>query len=175
MAKKTKPDPDTLTEELELLLNGPAAPEPEGSETPDGTPGDDTETPPDGTPKDGTEAPPDGTPKDGTEAPPDGTPKDDTEAPPEKLTPYAGVTHFAYIGPALPDSRIKQNTILQGTFADVCAYLAPEIEAHPQVGRLIVPVSELSTAAARTGKKGNILNKYFTEVASALSQKGRVK
>jgi hypothetical protein len=142
--------------------------------------GTDTETPTPGAPDTGGDTtaasePPDstggGTDTETPDADDSTTATFATDGAPALPAPYAGVNIFAYIGPALPNGKVKQNAILQGTFTQVTAYLAEEIEKCPQIAKLIVPVAQLSTASARTKKRGNILNKYYAEAVSALTRR----
>jgi len=83
-----------------------------------------------------------------------------------------GATTFAYIGPALPNGRLKSNTILVGTHAEITEYYKETIELYPSVAKLIVPVSRLAESREKAEKSGNLLNKYCQEVAEAIKPKG---
>lgn len=97
-----------------------------------------------------------------------------TAAPTEKAR-YEGVTAFVYVGPSLPGGRLKSNTVLSGTYAEIAEYFKDAIALHPSVARLIVPVSRLAEAREKTQNSGNAMYKYYTEVTAAISAKGEEK
>lgn len=77
-------------------------------------------------------------------------------------------TQFVYCGPTLPNGRLKEKTVLQGTFAEICAYYADVIEQYPQIKTLIVPVNRLGAFAVKVRTRGNIANKYYNDIVSAM-------
>jgi hypothetical protein len=78
------------------------------------------------------------------------------------------IEKFIYVGPSLPAGRLKSNTILEGTHKEITEHYKDAIELYPNVARLIIPVSELSTALERITKSGNLMNKYCTDIAADL-------
>ena len=74
-----------------------------------------------------------------------------------------------YIGPSLPKAMLKSNKIFEGTPEEIKKELAAVLEKFPLVERLIVPTKELATAKDKVRTAGNILNKYYSDIASAAS------
>lgn len=106
-----------------------------------------------------------------------GEEKDTAPATPQPTgkTKYEGVTTFAYVGPSLPGGKLKSNTVLSGTYAEITAYYAEAITLYPGVERLIVPVARLAEAREKTQSSGNVMYKYYTEIAAAINAKGAEK
>lgn len=77
---------------------------------------------------------------------------------------------FAYVGPSLPNGRLKENAIFNGTLADVKKYLADVLEEVPQVAKLIVPADKLATFSARVKTPGNIAHKHYNDIVSAMNK-----
>lgn len=74
-----------------------------------------------------------------------------------------------YIGPSLPKAMLKSNKIFEGTREDIKKELAGVLEQFPTVERLLVPVEELAEKKDKVRTAGNILNKYYSDIASAAS------
>lgn len=79
--------------------------------------------------------------------------------------------HFVYIGPTLPGGKLKSNTVLQGDIEKIKEYYKDVLEQYPQVVRLIVPVSKLGEQKEKVQTHGNIINKYYGDVVSAMNGK----
>lgn len=84
---------------------------------------------------------------------------------------YTEYTQFVYIGPSLPNGRLKENAVLQGSYSTVLHYLSEIVEEYPQIKRLIVPIHKLGEYAAKVKTSGNIVNKYYSDVISGISSK----
>ena len=74
-----------------------------------------------------------------------------------------------YIGPSLPKAMLKSNRIFEGTREEIKKELAEVLEKFPLVERLLVPVTELAEKKDKVKTAGNILNKYYSDIASAAS------
>lgn len=74
-----------------------------------------------------------------------------------------------YIGPSLPKAMLKSNRIFEGTREEIKKELAAVLEKIPLVERLLVPVAELAEKKDKVKTAGNILNKYYSDIASAAS------
>jgi len=85
---------------------------------------------------------------------------------------YKGLTKFTYVGPSLPGGRLKSNTILEGTYAEITEYYKEAIELYPNVANLIVPVSQLAESRVKIKKSGNLMYNYYTEVDDAIKPEG---
>lgn len=85
----------------------------------------------------------------------------------------AEYTKFVYIGPSLPRGTLNHNAVFDGTMEEITEYLSGVLKDYPQVKRLIVPVHRLGEASAKARTPGNILHKYYNDIASAVS--GRKK
>lgn len=84
---------------------------------------------------------------------------------------YGGYTQFVYVGPSLPNGRLKENAVLEGEYSEILQFLGGIAEEYPQVKRLIIPVHRLGEYAAKVKTGGNIVNKYYTDIVSAISRK----
>lgn len=76
--------------------------------------------------------------------------------------------HFVYIGPSLPGGRLKSNTVLRGKIEEVKEYYKDVLEKFPQVARLIVPIEKLGESKEKVQTSGNVINKYYNDVVSAI-------
>ena len=76
---------------------------------------------------------------------------------------------LAYIGPSLPAGLLKTNKILIGTREEIDKELAAVLEKHPLVGKMLVPVEKLAEKKDKAATAGNILNKYYTDIASSVA------
>lgn len=74
-----------------------------------------------------------------------------------------------YIGPTLPKAMLKSNKIFEGTREEINKELAEVLEKFPLVERLLVPVAELAEKKDKVRTAGNILNKYYSDIASSAS------
>ncbi len=90
-------------------------------------------------------------------------------------TPAEGATEgaeeydtFVYVGPSIPRGRLKENAVFRGTRSDVLEYLADVVEQYPQIPRLIVPTNRLAAFSVKVKTPGNIANKYYSDIASAI-------
>ena len=74
-----------------------------------------------------------------------------------------------YIGPSLPKAMLKSNKIFEGTREEIKKELAGVLEKFPLVERLLVPVAELAEKKDKVRTAGNVLNKYYSDIASSAS------
>jgi len=81
---------------------------------------------------------------------------------------YDGYQQFIYIGPSLPHGALKENAVLEGSFAEILHFLSEQLERWPQIKKLIVPVNRLAEYSAKVKNGGNIIAKYYADVASAV-------
>lgn len=75
----------------------------------------------------------------------------------------------AYIGPTLPAGRLKCNRIFIGTMKEIKAELAEVLEKYPLVEKMLVPVEKLAEKKDKVKTAGNILNKYYSDIVSAIA------
>lgn len=80
---------------------------------------------------------------------------------------------LAYIGPSLPAGLLKTNKILIGTREEIDKELAAVLEKYPLVGKMLVPVEKLAEKKGKAATAGNILNKYYTDIVSAIAANER--
>ncbi len=85
----------------------------------------------------------------------------------------AGYTKYVYVGPPLPRGTLNYGAVLEGTMDEITEYLSAVLEDYPQVRRLIVPVHRLADASTKARTPGNILNKYYSDVVSAVQSRNR--
>lgn len=74
-----------------------------------------------------------------------------------------------YIGPSLPKAMLKSNRIFEGTREEIKKELEAVLEKLPLVEKLLVPVAELAEKKDKVKTAGNILNKYYSDIASSAS------
>ena len=80
---------------------------------------------------------------------------------------------LAYIGPSLPAGLLKTNKIMIGTREEIKKELAAVLEKYPLVEKMLVPVEKLAEKKNRAATAGNILNKYYTDIVSAIAANER--
>ncbi len=88
---------------------------------------------------------------------------------PQTANKEPDVVKLIYIGPSLPKAMLKSNRIFEGTKEEIKKELAAVLEKFPLVERLLVPVAELAEKKDKVKTAGNILNKYYSDIASAAS------
>ena len=80
---------------------------------------------------------------------------------------------LAYIGPSLPAGLLKTNKVLIGAREEIDKELAAVLEKYPLVGKMLVPVEKLAEKKGKAATAGNILNKYYTDIVSAIAANER--
>lgn len=68
---------------------------------------------------------------------------------------------YIYLGASLPDHSLKENTVFDGTFEEICLFLQAEITKYPLIKELLVPVERLAETGA--GKRISGLKKELTK------------
>ena len=76
-----------------------------------------------------------------------------------------------YIGPTLPAGKLKCNRIFEGTEAAIKKELEAVIKEYPLVERMLVNVEGLTEKKARVRTAGTIMNKYYSDILSAIAAK----
>jgi hypothetical protein len=71
-----------------------------------------------------------------------------------------------YIGPSIPRSDLCNARILGGTAEDINNFISAYSEGYPEVKHLLVTPEELPEALKKVQKKGNILHKYYQDMAA---------
>ncbi len=99
--------------------------------------------------------------KQDTDNAPEGRQETDSEKKP------AASKCFVYIGPTLPNGRLKGNAIYSGSREEVTAHLAGVLEDYPLVHDLIIPVEELAEQRVKVSTPGNYIHKCYTDVVAA--------
>lgn len=79
------------------------------------------------------------------------------------------IVKLIYIGPSLPKAMLKSNRIFEGTEEEIKEELAAVLEKFPLVEKMLVPVTELAEKKDKVRTAGNILNKYYSDIASSAS------
>lgn len=79
------------------------------------------------------------------------------------------IVKLIYIGPSLPKAMLKSNRIFEGTKEEIKEELAAVLEKFPLVEKMLVPVTELAEKKDKVRTAGNILNKYYSDIASSAS------
>lgn len=79
------------------------------------------------------------------------------------------VVKVIYIGPTLPKAQLKTNKIIEGTPEEIKKMLAPILEKHPLVEKMLVPIGSLAEKKDKVKTAGNILNKYYSDIVSSIA------
>ena len=85
----------------------------------------------------------------------------------------AATVQKVYIGPSIPRHNLRNGMILRGTEQEIEDHTAAFIEKYPEVRHLIVNVDALPEAQAKVRTKGNILNKYYLDMAAKAASSRR--
>lgn len=83
------------------------------------------------------------------------------------------IVTLVYIGPSLPAGLLKTNKIVIGTKEEIKKELAAVLEKYPLVEKMLVPVEKLAEKKDKAKTAGNILNKYYTDIVSAIAASGK--
>jgi hypothetical protein len=105
-----------------------------------------------------------------TPHPPEGGESTESAAP--SAPRFPGVTSFVYAGPTLPGGQLKKHTVLSGTYEEIAGYYKDAIKEYPNVARFIVPATRFAETRDKTQTSGNILYKWYQEIAAAIKAKG---
>ena len=81
---------------------------------------------------------------------------------------------YCYIGPNTPGGALKQNAVVLGTREAISEKYKEELEKYPQIEKLIVPVERLANAKTRVKTPGNIINKHYQDLVSAINAEREV-
>ena len=79
------------------------------------------------------------------------------------------VVKVIYIGPTLPKAQLKTNKVLEGTEEEIKKELEPILAKYPLVERMLVPIKGLAEKKDKVKTAGNILNKYYSDIVSAVA------
>lgn len=79
-----------------------------------------------------------------------------------------------YIGPSIPKSTLRNGMILMGTETEIESFIGNKSERYPEIKYLLIEPEKLSDAQKKVKTKGNILHKYYQDMAAkaAGSRKG---
>lgn len=87
------------------------------------------------------------------------------EAGPEKGK-EEDVLKLVYIGPSIPRSGLRHAQVLEGTKEQIDKFLSALLERYPEIPHMLVAPDKLSDALKKTQQKGNILHKYYQDMAA---------
>lgn len=79
------------------------------------------------------------------------------------------VVKLVYVGPTLPKGQLKQNSIFEGTEKEIKKELEKVLEKYPLAEKMLVPVRNLAEAKRKAGTAGNIMNKWYADIASGMA------
>lgn len=71
-----------------------------------------------------------------------------------------------YIGPSIPRSGLRHSMILEGTEEEINGFISKLTERYPEIRHLLVTPAALSAAQKKVETKGNILHKYYQDMAA---------
>ncbi len=78
--------------------------------------------------------------------------------------------NFVYVGPSLPNGALPSKSAFVGTRAEVEKYLKKNIEAYPQVKKLLVPYGKTASMSKRAKQRGNTTYNDCLAVESAVAE-----
>ncbi len=87
------------------------------------------------------------------------------------LKQFGGYGQYAYAGPTIRSTPLKENAVFRGSLEDVLDYLSDELEKFPEAMELIVPVNQLAQYKQKKEKRGNVVYNKYKAIASASSKK----
>lgn len=96
----------------------------------------------------------------------DGKPSDSPKTEPQKM---AEKVTLVYVGPTLPAGWLKSNSVFMGTMPEIEKELETVLGKYPAVKKLFVPVDQLADKKEKARTPGNILNKYYADIASDIA------
>ena len=82
------------------------------------------------------------------------------------------VEKLVYVGPQLPRGQLKTNTIFEGGSREeiiASPELAEVLKRYPLVKNMLVPVSKLAEAKQKIKTAGNVLHKFYADIASLIA------
>lgn len=79
------------------------------------------------------------------------------------------VVKLVYVGPTLPKGQLKQNSIFEGTEKEIKKELEKVLKEYPLAEKMLVPVRNLAEAKRKAGTAGNIMNKWYADIASGMA------
>lgn len=79
------------------------------------------------------------------------------------------VQKVIYIGPTLPKAQLMTNRIFEGTPKEIKEHLKDVLEKYPLVEKMLVPTRNLAEKKDKVKTAGNILNKYYSDIVSAIA------
>ncbi|MCL2694060.1 MAG: hypothetical protein FWE60_03010 [Oscillospiraceae bacterium] len=80
---------------------------------------------------------------------------------------------YMYIGPALPDSSLRANTVIRGSLDKIKALYKQEIAQYGgRLVQLIVPVEKLSSKRQELKTNGTLINSIYNEISAVISKNG---
>lgn len=85
-----------------------------------------------------------------------------------KTTPEE-VVKLVYVGPTLPKGQLKENGIFEGTEKEIKETLKTVLEKYPLAEKMLVPIRDLAAAKEKARTAGNIMNKWYSDIASGMS------
>ena len=80
-------------------------------------------------------------------------------------------THYIYVGPSVPNGKMKNGAVYNGTINDIKAYLAEDLAAYPAAEKLIIPLDDLAEVQAKVNQSGNSYNNHYNETAALITAK----
>lgn len=89
---------------------------------------------------------------------------------PTEDTPSAPMSEekvkLVYIGPTIHRSMLRNAMVLSGTGAEIAAFIDPLKAVYPEIEYLLVPTEKLAQTLRKMRQKGNILTKYYHDMAA---------
>lgn len=77
------------------------------------------------------------------------------------------VVQLIYIGPQLPRTAMKPNTVITGTEAQIKAGFTDVFKRFPLAEYMLVPVDGLADRKEKVKTAGTLMNKYYADLVSA--------
>ena len=73
---------------------------------------------------------------------------------------------LVYIGPSIPRSKLRNAQILSGTESEIMSFIGEMSERYAEIKYLLVSPENLSEAQKKAQEEGNILHKYYQDMAA---------
>lgn len=86
---------------------------------------------------------------------------------------FSGFKRYAYAGPTIKGTKLRENAVFAGSLEDVMAYLGDELKEYPEAAELLVPTEKLAEYKQKKEKRGNSIHNTYKSIASASARNGK--
>lgn len=82
-----------------------------------------------------------------------------------------GYKQYAYAGPTIRGTKLKENAIFRGSLEDVLKHLEKDLEEYPEAMDLIVQTEKLAEYKQKKEKRGNVIYNKYKSISSTSFKK----